>query len=210
MSSDKFDELVAKWKKRQNESTENADIDAKWSKLQEKINPKPPEVLETAEYKRRITANFVEDLARGKKAEQSFYERHANCITPLNGKGADFEINKTGELIEYKADYYDFEIYPNIIIEIGSSTGTVGGPWKAARDECAYFIYHFVTNDVIFCFNTKQLVKRLDKVKDSFKINSRLNRGYTTQYIKVPYQQLEDLNIELNEIHIHEKGKKKK
>lgn len=208
--TDDFEARLKRWKQRQETTAENTDADARWRRLNEKLNPKPPEVVETQDYKRRVCASFVEDLNRGKKGEQSFYDKYAHCLTPLNSRGADFELNKSGELLELKTDYYQHDLYNNFIFEIGSDTGTPGGAQKALNDGCSYLAYYFINDEILYVFNVRQLLKFLDKNKDKYKIHTRLNRGYSTLYQKIPRDDVKHLYLEPEDIHLYEKKRRKK
>lgn len=154
-------------------------------------------------------AEFKKDLNRGHDGEKSFYEKYKTSVTHLDGRNADFEINKTGETIELKSDYFDYEKTANMFMERYSYDEEPGGPWQALKKKITYYIYHFVSHDITFIFNTAQLVKRLDKLTVNMKLINVQNRNHVTRGYKVPIVQIAELALEPADINLHEPKKKK-
>ena len=154
-------------------------------------------------------ADFKKDLNRGHDGERSFFEKYTNSVTHLDGRNADFEINKTGETIELKTDYYDYEKTTNFFMERFSYGEEPGGVWQAAKKSITYFIYHFHSHDVTFIFNTLQLVRRLEKLEPTLKLIQVQNKNYITRGYKVPIILLSEMSLEPADINLHEPKKKK-
>jgi len=175
--------------------------DAKWAQIKAKWaaagNEKP------------AAADFKKDLKRGHDGEQSFFSKYQNSVTHLDGRNADFEINKTGETIELKTDYYDFDKTTNMFMERYSYADEPGGPFQSLKKGITYYIYHFHSHDQTFIFNVAQLVKRLQKLEPRMKLINVTNRNHITRGYKVPMIELVDLCLEPADINLHEPKKKK-
>lgn len=170
-----------------------AEIKAKWAA---KTEDKKPE--------------FKKDLKRGHDGEQSFYTKFQNSITHLDGRNADFEINKTGETIELKTDYYDYDKTVNFFMERYSYADEPGGPWQSLKKKITYYIYCFPSHNMMFIFNTAQLVKKLEKMESKLKLINVQNKNYVTRGYKVPIIELTDLELEPEDINLHQSKKSKK
>ena len=176
--------------------------DKKWAEIQAK--------WKAASETKPVKAEFKKDLARGHDGERSFYEKYQGSVTHLDGRNADFEINKTAETIELKTDYYDYEKTANFFMERYSYAEEPGGVWQAAKKGITYFIYHFDSHDVTFIFNTKQLVRRLEKLEPTLKLVQVQNKNYITRGYKVPIVLLSEMCLEPADINLHEPKRKKK
>lgn len=154
-------------------------------------------------------AEFKKDLDRGHDGERSFFEKYQSSVTHLDGRNADFEINKTGETIELKTDYYDFEKTANLFMERYSYAEEPGGPWQSLKKGITYYIYHFHSHDRTFIFNTVQLVRKLEKLTVSLKLVNVQNRNHVTRGYKVPMLDLVDMCLEPADINLHEPKRKK-
>lgn len=155
-------------------------------------------------------AKFKDDLKRGHGGEHKFYNRFAASVTHLDGRNADFEINKTGETVELKTDYYDMNKTPNFFIERYSHDDKPGGPWQAASKNITYYIYTFDKCGTVFVFNTNQLVRRLEKICKDLSLVDVPNTGYTTRGYRVERESLESIMLTCEEIGLIKPKVKKK
>lgn len=153
---------------------------------------------------------FDSDLKRGQGGEHKFYNRFAASITHLDGRNADFEVNKTGETIELKTDYYDMQRTPNFFIERFSYDDKPGGPWQSLSKGITYYIYTFDKCGTIFVFNTAQLVRKLDKICKKLDLIDVPNSGYTTRGYRVERVLLESIMLDCEDIGLVKPKEKKK
>lgn len=132
-------------------------------------------------------ANFKDDLGRGQKGETAFHSLYPH-LTRLSGRGADFIDESTGETYEIKTDYYDS---PNFFMERWSDVdkGKPGGPWQSEEKKITYYVYLFIQQGELYIFSVKDLVSRLNEIKNP---NARLiqNRTWTTMGYIVPKKEL--------------------
>lgn len=154
-------------------------------------------------------AKFKDDLKRGHGGEHRFYNRFAGSVTHLDGRNADFEINKTGETVELKTDYYDMNKTPNFFMERYSFDDRDGGPWQSLAKSISYYIYTFDKCGTIFVFNTAQLVRRLNRICKKHVLANVPNSGYTTRGYRIPRESLESVMLSPEEIGLVEKKAKK-
>ncbi len=151
------------------------------------------------------TANFKKDLAKGQQSEHDFYVRYASCLTRTGGRRGDMEINKTGEIIELKSDYYDPNQTENFFFERYSFDDKVGGVWQAAEHGVDYFIYWFPLDGSTYIFNVKQLVRKLNKITKGMDLVSVRNQGYVTRGYKVPREAVSMILLEPESIGLYAK-----
>lgn len=149
-----------------------------------------------------INADFNADLARGRIGELSLLHATNGTLLPTDGKEGDFIVKGTRTKIELKSDNYDMDLTLNFFFEKFRSGNRPGGPWQSLEHGCKYFLYCFTKNAVVFCFETKALVERLELLHDSknLTLTSVGNRGYTTRGLKVNRDLVADLMIELKDI----------
>lgn len=179
--------------------------DDDWDRIKSKWANKTPEFK--AEIKKDKI--FKVDLQRGHEGEHSFFMKYQHCITRLDGKGADFEINKTSETIELKTDYFDFNKTPNFFMEKYSYGDNLGGPWRSLEHKIEYFIYWYPSSGDTFIFNTVQLVKKLKKLEANLPMVNVKNKNYVTKGYKVNRDLLMDICLAPEDIGLFEfKGKK--
>lgn len=182
--------IMAAVERKRKQLEDTADSDIIWSKLESK--------WDNSEAKKEY--EFKKDLVRGHSGEHSFYQKYQHLLSHLDGRNADFEINKTGETIELKTDYYDENLTDNLFIERYSYDDKNGGPWQSADKNITYYIYQFHSTGNMYCFNTKQLVKKMAKYAANLQLVPVKNKGYTTYGYKVNKQLLKDLVLEPEEI----------
>lgn len=154
---------------------------------------------------------FYNDLKFGTDSERLLFEQYP-IFEYANTRCHDLKIKGTNIKIELKSDSHDMNKYGNLIMERWSKEDKPGGPWQAQKNDCRYFVYKFVQNNVIFVFNTVQLLARLKKIvkKQELKLFDRWNPGYITQYYKVPIDLLNDLNLGMERLEREYKNAAKK
>lgn len=175
------------------------DYDKKWSEIQAKFKS----VNETKPLK-----DFKKDLKRGQDAEHIFAMKYQHCITRLDGRGADFEIDKTGETIELKTDFYGEHKTANFFMERYSYDDKVGGPWQALSKSVTYFVYQF-DGGSSYIFNTAQLVRKLDKLTKDMELVCVRNKNHVTKGFKVERSLLDSIRLHPEDIGLYEKKGKK-
>lgn len=145
--------------------------------------------------------NFYADLKYGQEAEAKFLERFP-FLEAIDGRMGDFKIKGTKIKIEYKSDRYSHEKYPNFIFERYSYDEKDGGPFQALKHKCRFFVYHFATEDIIYVFNTRQLVSRINRVakKLQSKLYEHKNPHHTTRYYKLDRSLFTDILLGINEM----------
>lgn len=181
------------------------DIDSYWTAIKGKWvrSDEPKKVLTNTTTTK--TANFKRDLAKGQQSEHDFYVRYASCLTRTDGRKGDLEINKTGEIIELKSDYYDPAKTENFFFERFSFEDKNGGVWQAADHNVDYFIYWFPLDGSTYIFNVKQLVRKLNKITKSMDLVSVRNNGYITRGFKVSREAVSMILLEPESIGLYAK-----
>jgi len=102
-----------------------------------------------------------------------------------------------------------FTLTENFFMERYSYDDKPGGPFQAASKNIDYYIYYYPSHNELFIFNTKQLVRRLDRIMKNEKLVNVKNKGYTTRGYKVKRSLIEDLCLNFEDIGLVEsKGKK--
>ncbi len=87
-----------------------------------------------------------------------------------------------GKKVELKSDSYSQKDSQNYFFEYHSdmSKGTLGGPWRSARDNVDYFCYLYLKDKVIYWFAPVLLVGFLDKEIQGMRPKIVRNRNYET------------------------------
>lgn len=163
-----------------------------------------------------MTFSFNKQKAIGKKIEEFLANYAKEELEWLKGRECDFKTKfpipklKRPVSIEVKNDesttakkYFDEGKLPNFFIERYSNEEkqTDGGPHQALAKGAEVFIYVYGSKQIAYIFNTKELVKLMDKLPNK-KSHSVRNPGYNTLGYIVPHEQLVgiakyiDLNIE--------------
>lgn len=156
--------------------------------------------------------SFYDDLKFGQDSEDRLLQQYTFLQLSVD-KSYDFLIKGTNIRVEKKCDSYDPKRYGNLIMERYSYDEKPGGPWQAHKHKCRFLIYWFVAYDVMFVFDTVQLLARLKKLikKDGLKLFDKQNRNWITKYYKVPISALEDLNVGMEKLQrLHEQALKRK
>jgi hypothetical protein len=153
-------------------------------------------------WKKTVNANFQTDLARGRIGELAFLHATKGSVTPTDGREGDFLVKGTKTKLELKSDYYDMDKTDNFFFEVYRSGTRPGGSYQAREHGCKYFLYCFVPNGIVYCFDTKALCERLDLLHDSrnLTLTSVGNGSYTTRGLKIHRDLVTDLFIELEDI----------
>lgn len=137
--------------------------------------------------------HFHNDLKFGQAAEQLLASIFAG-LTLTDGRSGDF-TDTEGNKVELKCDRYSMLKTPNFFIEhYGDlSAGKLGGPYKASKDDCKYFIYYYSIEGVGYVWQTSQLLEELAKL--TLKPVEVVNKRWTTIGYKVPRALLEKFAI---------------
>jgi hypothetical protein len=147
---------------------------------------------------------FNDQLNIGEIGEQTFLNKFNKEIeSKKNSREPDFRIISTDEFIELKTDNwtlsnifsYKTKETPNIFMEQYSDYDrkTIGGPWRAKKENCKYFIYYFINNDIFFVFNTDLLVSVLDIVTKNKTLKLIPNVKWITAGYPIPRKILEPI-----------------
>lgn len=140
--------------------------------------------------------SFDKQLVVGDRGEELFLERYPTKITIYTGREYDFTCSATGKKIELKTDTYNMTKTPNFFMERYSDVNrkTVGGPWRAVRDNVDIFCYYFVRHNCWFQFNNlPALTERLDELTAKQGLIYIKNKGWVTGGYTVKRDALEDL-----------------
>ena len=116
-------------------------------------------------------------LKSGQAAEDQIVAEHPDEITKdnIDGRAGDCILLATQEKLEIKKENYkyakafkggpDFES-PNAAIEKVSviESGVLGGPWKAKKDGCRYYIHYWPRNNgMAFVFDLDTMIPELEE-----------------------------------------------
>lgn len=138
---------------------------------------------------------WQKQLNVGKKGEQIFQELYPQ-VTKTDGRVSDFVLN--GEHVELKTDTYSMDKTPNFFMEYYGNVdkGSIGGPWRAARDKVKWFVYMFIQQKKCFWFESEPLVKFLDKHIKTLKVKVVRNKGYEAHGFAVNREATKHLETE--------------
>lgn len=142
------------------------------------------------------TWDFKLQLQTGDRGEQLFLERYPTKIEIYPGREYDFTCLETKAKIELKTDTYNIEKTSNFFMERFSDVHreTIGGPWRAARDNVDIFCYYFVRHNIWFQFNdVPALVERLDRLTENKGLVYIKNKGWITAGYKINRDTISDL-----------------
>lgn len=165
--------------------------DDKWNEIKAKWAGKEMEFKSS-----KPSADFKKDLKKGQASEHDFLMKYQKHLTHTDGRRGDFEINKTGEVLELKTDYYDPEATPNFFIELYSYKEEPGGPFQSKLHGAKYYAYWYPNGDQLFLFNVDQLVKRMKKIMPNLDKKFIKNKSYTTTGYLVERELLLDLCLD--------------
>ncbi len=146
------------------------------------------------------TPDFKKDLKKGQASEHDFFMKYQKHLTRTDGRRGDFEINKTGDILELKTDYYDPTSTPNMFIELYSYKEEPGGPFQSKLNGSKYYAYWFPNGDLLYLFNVDQLVKRMKKIMPTLDKTFIKNKSYVTTGYLVERELLEDLCLDPAEV----------
>lgn len=165
--------------------------DDKWNEIKAKWAGKELEFKSS-----KAPKDFNKDLKKGQASEHDFFMKFQKHLTRTDGRRGDFEINKTGEVLELKTDYYDPEATPNMFIELYSYKEEMGGPFQSQAHGVKYYAYWFPNGDLLYLFNVDQLVKRVKKLMPTLKKTFIKNKQHTTTGFIIERELLEDLCLD--------------
>lgn len=143
--------------------------------------------------------NFRRDLKFGATGEEYILNLHPDKLQKLEGFNGDLLILKNNETIEIKTDTRPNST-GNIFLEHYShkTKQTNGGPFKAQKDGCKYFLYMFFPCKSIFLYETDLLVDYLEKNKNNIRYHV-VYQSNATGYI-TPIVDLRHLELKLEDI----------
>jgi hypothetical protein len=142
--------------------------------------------------------SFQKSLAMGQIGETLFYLAHEGKLEQLDGFKSDFVLLETGQGVELKTDYWDFNKTPNFFIERYSNMNekSPGGPWQAQKNGSDLFCYFYVKNMTFYKFETTPLVNALEEIIKTLPATNVSNKTYVTQGYRVPRSLLSHLSEE--------------
>ena len=142
--------------------------------------------------------SFQSSKNLGQLGEMLFFQAHEGDMTKIDGLSGDFVWHETGEKVELKTDYWQMGKTPNYFFERYSDRDkkTPGGPWQALGHDCDLFVYFYVSDLTYFVFNTKELVKHLDKIIPRIEPTLITNQSWVTEGYRVPRAMLQDIATE--------------
>lgn len=137
--------------------------------------------------------DFKAQMNIGDKGESDFMRFYAD-LKPVKSpdRAADF-ILSDGKTVELKTDTYGMDETANFFMEIfsDSRTGSIGGPYRALKDNIDYFVYYFKKDGTFFWFDTKTLCDTMTLIGTKCKTRDIRNKGWTAQGHLVPREWLE-------------------
>lgn len=140
--------------------------------------------------------NFAQQKDVGDVGEQEFLAAYPDMVK-LDGFLADFRT-PDGETVELKTDTYAMKDTPNYFMEYFSNIDakTIGGPWRAKRDNVTWFVYYFIKDKKFIWFKTEQLVNKLNVLIGSelFLLTRIQNTTHTTAGYKIPRRYLDSIS----------------
>ena len=142
---------------------------------------------------------FKKQLGVGKSGEAafaSFYKR----AKPSEERAYDFLL--LGKKIELKTDSHDMMATENYFMEkFGHvENSKLGGPWRAKEDGIDFFVYFYIQNGVFLWFDTKALVRFLNRRVPKIKSKIVRNKGYNSLGYLIPRTDLEHLVVRKDKI----------
>lgn len=136
------------------------------------------------------TFSFRPQKSIGDTGEQHIQSTYQN-ITKTDGRISDCILtNADGSTstIELKTDTYSMNDTPNLFMEYMGNTdkGTLGGPWRAAKDKVDYFVYYYLKDTTFFWYKSQELAAFLDGWIKGKKPKTIRNKSYDTVGYTVP------------------------
>jgi hypothetical protein len=106
-------------------------------------------------------ADFNSDLNRNEK-DEIFIAIVLPTLQRSECRSHDFINKENGKRIEWKTDYnYSTNYFWEEVSSI--EDGSIGGPFRAARDKIELFAYWFKYSPIVYVFDTQKLVDYLHK-----------------------------------------------
>lgn len=141
--------------------------------------------------------NFKKDLQAGQAGELAVQKLWPELVL-LNGKGADAEL-PDGSLVEIKCDSYGHHKTENFFMEyLGDvMANKEGGPWKAEKDGCKFFVYYFSNPGIAYVFDNDDLLQQLNDyiLAHSPRLVEVQNSRWLTVGYRIPRHMLVPLRV---------------
>jgi len=127
--------------------------------------------------------DFNTQLVTGDKGEDFFIK----CYQSSNARKSDTKkfdlfVNDS-DSVELKTDTYAMAKSPNFFMEqygnLKRQPHSVGGAWRAKRDNVNFFVYLFMQDRAFFWFNPITLCEHLDKNLENYEKRFIRNKTYT-------------------------------
>lgn len=186
------------------DSDKKFDIDSYWVSIQGKWQ-KQAEPVKLKVDDKIAGANFKRDLAKGQKSELDFHKRYEHCLVRTDGRRGDFEVLKTGAVIELKSDYHDPRKTKNFFLERFSYDDKPGGIWQSVDHGVEYFVYWFPVTGETFYFNAKKLLRKVIKLTRKMDLIDIKNENHVTRGYLVERELLRNLFLEPEEVGLYDK-----
>lgn len=167
-----------------------------------------------------IPFGFREQLKIGLEGEKLFlqlYHQFYLINNEKNNRLPDFIHRKTGALVEVKYDDSNRAILDengkqlNLFIEKYSDYGhkTLGGPFRAVKEKCDYYVYIFKKPCRIFLMDASLLAEKADLLIQSNVYPAKIipNRNYNTLGYALPISEFMSCVVAEEEF---QSGKKRK
>lgn len=154
-------------------------------------------------------ADFTSDLKRN-EIDEIFIATVLPTFKRAGCRSHDFVNTENGKRIEWKTDYNNSSNY--FWEEMSSiESGSIGGPFRAARDKIELFAYWFKCKPIVCIFNTQDLVDYLHKIitpdmERKQVPNTGSRTDYTTSGVCIPRYQI-DNNVEHLKLTLTEENK---
>jgi hypothetical protein len=141
---------------------------------------------------------FHKSLGAGKAGETAFLllaSKHGLELTQTDGRSGDF-VDSTGHKYELKTDSYSHDKTENFFIETFSDVDKlkVGGPAQALAHGCKYYCYYFPSHQLVYVFDTANLLQQLSTLKMG-PVKYIKNVRWTTTGFAVPRKSLSPITI---------------
>ena len=127
--------------------------------------------------------DFNKQLAIGEKGENFFIK----CYEFINARKVDvhaFDILIYKDVkVELKTDTYSMDNSPNFFMEkygdIEEKIKSLGGPWRAKKDQIDFFVYLYIKDRMFFWFEPIPLCEYLNPRMKKFELRYIKNKDWT-------------------------------
>jgi hypothetical protein len=137
---------------------------------------------------------FNKQLKVGNKGEALFLKHYKGSEKSDMRK---YDLLFEGKKVELKTDTYPLDKTPNFFMERYGSVEDKkeGGPWRAKNDKIDLFVYLFISDNTFFWFETKPLVKFLNRHIKELRGKTIPNKTYSSLGYCVARDDLEHLIV---------------